>query len=71
MTIENIISDIESKTILDGDQYVCDWYGKNIYGQSIQEVTQIIITKYNLGVMPKITTSGAWLKPRRNTWRNR
>ena len=71
MTLENIINDIESKTILDGDQYVCNWYGKNIYVQSIQEVTQIIITKYNLGVMPKITTSGAWLKPRRNTWRNR
>ena len=71
MTLENIINDIESKTILDGDQYVCDWYGKKIYGQTIQEVTKIIIAKYNLGVMPKITTSGAWLKPRRNTWRNR
>ena len=71
MTIENIIKDIKNKTILNGNQYVCNWYGKDIYGQSIAEVTEIIITKYNLGTMPTITSSGGWLKPRRNTWRNR
>tara|TARA_R110000823_G_scaffold256632_1_gene378508 strand:+ start:28 stop:243 length:216 start_codon:yes stop_codon:yes gene_type:complete len=71
MTIENIIKDIENKTILNGNQYVCNWYGKDFHGQSIAEVTQIIIAKYNLGTMPTIKSSGNWLKPRRNTWRNR
>ena len=76
MTIENIISDIESKTILDGDQYVCDWFGKEFHGKTKEEVQTKIIEKYNLGSMPKnnskiaksLLASGM---PRRNTWRNR
>ena len=71
MTIEIIIKDIESKTKKVGSEFVCDWFGKEFAGNTVEEVKTKIIDKFNLGTMPKIVSSGSWLKPRRNTWRNR